>query len=142
MNLRQLIDEANVLSDEYLEDTTMTQFVNQCIAQINTRAKAKYPFMDSSLVETEFAIPDNWVRRLFIPFTAGRTKQVDSSQFEYTDFYAEFESAMGDFVAHYNIPDEYKDTSQDTYIDPETGEVKYYTSDVFETPTYPWWRRW
>lgn len=140
MNLRQLIDEANVLSDEFLEDVSMTQFVNQCMAQINTRAKANFPYMDSSLPETEFIIPEKWVRRLFIPFIAGRTKQVDSSQFEYSDFYAEFESAMGDFMANYPIPDAYKDTSGDQYVDPVTGEIKYYTSDVYDKPPIPWWR--
>jgi hypothetical protein len=57
------------------------------------------------------ALPEKWQRTLFIPFIIGRMKQVDASQFEYSDSFAEFQSNLVQFKTKYAIPDEYKDTA-------------------------------
>lgn len=140
MNVRQVMEEANNLADEAIEEEILIGFINDCTAQINSRAKANFPFYSITDLETEFVIPEKWVRVLYIPFVAARIKQQDSSQFEYMDLYAQFERGLGDFISYYVIPDDYVDNSSDGYIDPETGEWVSYTSDIYKKPPFPWAR--
>lgn len=118
MKLRQLIDEANTLADESLDDSVMTQYINQCTARINARAKALFPDMDSTKPEAILPLPDKWVRALYVPFVAARIKQQDSSQFEYNDLYAEFETALSEFITYFEIPPKYQDLSADWALEP------------------------
>jgi hypothetical protein len=70
------------------------------------------------------AIPDKWQRVLLLPFVLGRVKQVDSSQFEYTDSFSEFASSLAIFKIKFPIPDEFKDTT----------EVKRFDDDFSSNP--------
>lgn len=142
MNLRQAIDAVNALTDEGTDDATLLSFINDAIAEVNIRAKANYPFATLDDLGNDFPLPDKWVRALYVQYAAARDKQKESSQYEYSDLYQMFESAVNDFIATYYIPDEYRDKS-DQYTDPETGETRsYFESDIFDVPTFPWHTRW
>lgn len=143
LTLQQVIDAANELADENINSETMTGFVNNAIAEINIKAKAKYPFMSHTNMSEEFPLPDEWVRTLIIPHVVAQIKMQDSSQFEYMDQMARFEENLGHFITSYAIPDEYIDWEKRGYIkvtDPETREKIWArrTSDVFTVPPAPW----
>lgn len=68
------------------------------------------------------AFPEKWQRVLFIPFTVGRVKQVDSSQFEYSDSFKEFIANLETFRVKFEVPDEYKDPkNKGSYAPDYTG---------------------
>lgn len=142
MLVKDVLSQANILADESLEDETLLNFLNDCTAQVNTRAKALYPFYTIDDLETEMAMPEQWVRQIYLPFIAAKIKQIDASQFEYNDLYSQFERGIADFISYYVIPDSYRDLSYYGYTDPETGEWMEYTSDVWSTPPFPWISRW
>lgn len=109
MIIQDLLDEANILADESFDDDTMVKFYNQCTTDINIRTGAIFPSITVEDVNKPPALPEKWARSLYVPFMAGRIKQQDSSQFEYTDLYSQYEQAFGMFLASYVIPDQYID---------------------------------
>ena len=140
MRAYELIYEANTLADESLDNEVMLQFLNQCTAKINIRVKAIFP--DVSDVNEEIPLPNKWARSLYIPYMAGCIKQQDSSQFEYSDHFAEFDMMLGEFIAGYTVPDKYID-KEGWEVHPVTGElIEPSQSDIFERPPLPWFRRW
>lgn len=143
MKVEDVLTQANNLADETIDEEILLGYLNDCTAQINTRCHAKYPFYKyPNDLQTEMAIPEQWVRVLYIPFIAGKIKQMDSSQFEYNDMFSQFERGLADFISSYVIPDQYVDTDYYGYTDPNTGEWITYTSDVGATPPWPWVVRW
>jgi len=147
LTLQQVIDAANALADEGIDSETMTGFINNAIAEINVKAKAKYPFMSPTNLSEEFVLPDEWVRSLIIPHVVAQVKMQDSSQFEYMDQMGRFTVNLDHFITSYAIPEEYVDWEKRGYIqvtDPETGELIWVrrTSDVFTVPPAPWITGW
>lgn len=139
MTLNDLIEEANILSDDELDDVEVLTFVNACTALINIKTQAIFPDLTINDMGTTLFLPNKWVRALYVPFIAGRIKQKDSSQYEYSDMYSQFELALAEFVSSYPIPDQYQDKTG-WVVDPETGElVKNHYSWVYKTPALPWW---
>lgn len=112
MNLGSLTTATNSLAEESFSSSQVVEFVNDCIAQVNIACSANFPYFSSASSEEYEGFPEKWQRTLFIPFVVGRMKQVDASQFEYTDSYSEFTSALMTFKTKFTIPDEYKDTSE------------------------------
>ena len=145
MTLQQVIDAANALADENVDHETATGFVNNAIAEINVRAKTKYPFMSPTNLSEEFALPEEWVRALIIPHVVAQIKMQDGSRYEYTDQMERFQANLDEFIGGYDVPDEYKDWKKRGYVevtDPETGETSWapFSSDVPYVPPFPWTR--
>jgi hypothetical protein len=112
MNIMQIIQQANSIADEDMSATQAIGFVNDAIARVNVKCKAEFPFFTINEANKEYeGFPETWQRALLIPFTVGRIKQTDSSQFEYSDAYGEFQDNLMTFQAHYVIPEQYKSTS-------------------------------
>lgn len=117
MELRKLVAHANLVSDEDFDFVQVIEFINDAIDKINIECGAKFPTIDSEFdtPEDEYtAIPDTWQRMLLVPFTAGRIKENDSSQFEYTDWYAQFDLNLDKFKSKYDIPEKYLETNLKT----------------------------
>ena len=127
MILSEFVAHANDISDESESIRTITGFLNDGLAKINAECKANFPFMDYTAVDTEIPLPETWVRAVLLPFAAGRIKTKDSSQFEYSDLYAEFQNGLSLFRTNYRIPDIYKDHTSSTY-----------TSDIYTTKPFGW----
>lgn len=129
MTLEDLVNAINDLADEDESIETITNFLNDAIATINVECRSKFPFFYIGEPDTNYeGFPETWQRALLIPFGVGRVKQKDSSQFEYTDAYAEFLGNLGRFKQHYVIPEEYKD---------EQARNKYYLTD-FNQHMFSW----
>jgi hypothetical protein len=117
MRLGDIAVAANTLADEDFSSNQIVQFVNDAIAKINIVCSADFPFMDVADTSDYRAFPDKWQRAMFVPFVVGRIKAVDSSQFEYSDNYSEFASNLEAFKLKYQIPDDYKDASDQKRFD-------------------------
>jgi hypothetical protein len=114
MEYGALVKHINLVSDEDFEFTEVLAFINDAIAKINIECGAVFPFIDIEFdqpVDEYTAISDTWQRMLFVPFSAGRIKENDSSQFEYTDWYGQFDLNLREFESKVVIPDEYLDTT-------------------------------
>lgn len=112
MNIMQIIQQANLIADEDIATSQAIGFVNDAIARINVKCKAEFPFFNINDTSKEYeGFAETWQRALLIPFTVGRIKQTDSSQFEYSDAYGEFQDNLVTFQSHYVIPDKYKSQS-------------------------------
>lgn len=116
MEIMKLHNHINLVTDEDFELMEVIGFINDAIARINVKVGALFPFVDDSLpnvgmyrFEEYDAIPEHWQRMLFVPFAAGRIKENDSSQFEYTDWYNQFEYNLQEFHSKYEVPLIYKD---------------------------------
>jgi hypothetical protein len=130
MNLGSLTTVVNNLADEDFSSSQLVHFVNDAIAKINIEVSANFPYMTVE-DSTEYAgFPEKWQRTLLIPFTVGRMKAVDSSQFEYSDNYAEFMNNLALFKTKFPIPDEYKDANEPTSFAPD-----------FENSHWSWGRK-
>jgi hypothetical protein len=128
MNLGSLTTTCNSLAEESFSSAQVVEFVNDAIARINITCSANFPFMDTTSSEEYEGFPEKWQRSLFVPFVIGRMKQVDASQFEYSDNYGEFSNNLLVFNLKYPVPDEYKDSNE-----PES-----YAHDF--TPNYWGWK--
>lgn len=124
MTLEELIEAANSLADDLIPDEEVQQFVNDAIAAINVEVNANFP----SLIEMDDvpAFPEKWQRMLIIPFTKGRIKEKDSSQFEWEVAYEQFFANLESFKLHYVIPDEFVDDENNSAIGPSILEGKPY----------------
>lgn len=112
MNIGSITATANIMAEESFSSSQVVEFVNDAIAKINITCSANFPFMSTENSEEYTGFPEKWQRSLFIPFVVGRMKQVDSSQFEYSDNYGEFTNNLLVFNLKYTIPDEYKDANE------------------------------
>lgn len=124
MTLEELIEAANSLADDLIPEDEVQEFVNDAIAAINVEVGANFPF----LLENEDvpAFPEKWQRMLIIPFTKGRIKEKDSSQFEWEVAYEQFFANLESFKVQYEIPDDYKDPNSNSSIGPSILENKPY----------------
>jgi hypothetical protein len=116
MEYAKLVSHINLVSDEDFEFKEVLAFINDAIAKINVEVGAVFPFIDVEfdLPVDEYpldAINETWQRMLFVPYAAGRIKENDSSQFEYTDWYTQFDLNLQKFKSGVVIPDKYVDTS-------------------------------
>jgi hypothetical protein len=111
MKVNELVEHVNRLTDEDFDADMIVGFLNDAMAKINSECDANFPYLDITQNDAEPVFPEKWQRLLLCTFAAGRVKENDSSQFEYQDFYAQYDSALLDFKGKYIIPEEYKDTS-------------------------------
>lgn len=118
MEITKLYNHINLVTDEDFELLEVLGFINDAIARINVKMGAIFPFVEDDLPNEDMyrfedydAFPDHWQRMLFVPFAAGRIKENDSSQFEYTDWYAQFEYNLDQFYDKYEVPEIYKDAT-------------------------------
>lgn len=110
MEYGALVSHINLAADEDFEFAQVLAFVNDAIAKINIECGAKFPYIDLEFdqpLDEYPALNDTWQRALFVPYAVGRIKENDSSQFEYTDWYAQFDLNMDKFQSKYPIPEEY-----------------------------------
>lgn len=119
MDIGTLTTTVNTISEESFTSDQVTMFANDALARINIESQANFPFYATSDPADYTAFPEKWQRALVIPFVMGRIKQVDSSQFEYTDSFKEFMSNLVLFKAKFPIPDAYKDTNESTSFEPD-----------------------
>lgn len=103
-----MTQQINLVTDESFSSSQVNGFINDAIAQINIYCKSNFPYIADGDIEYT-VIPEKWQRQLFVPYAAGRIKQNDSSQFEYSDWYAQFQVNMAEFEVSHVIPDEYLD---------------------------------
>lgn len=111
MNVSELIESVNTLTDESLPPNQIVGFLNDALAKINAEVSANFPYFSLKDQDQEPVFSEKWQRLLLIPFAAAKVKQMDSSQFEYQDLYQQFFIELAEFKAKYTVPDEYKDTS-------------------------------
>lgn len=119
MKLSGLLDSANAVTDEQFTFDVAVHFINDCIAKINIQCESKFPLYTSADANTEPPIPEKWQVALFVPFIAGRIKQVDSSQFEYTQFFNDFYANLAEFYDRYEIPVAFADPDQNPGFAPD-----------------------
>lgn len=128
MNLTEIVSQAILISDEDMPTSEVFQFLNDAVAKINVECKANFPFFNLNTADEEYAgFDETWQRTLLVPFAVGRIKQKESSQFEYSDAYAEFSGSLLEFKASYTIPDEYK-----------SGNTKPVVVEDFSTNLWGW----
>jgi hypothetical protein len=128
MTLIEILKLANELADEGIPTAQGIGYLNGAIARINIECKSKFPYFDISRPDDNYeGFDEDWQHALLVPFVLGRIKQTDSSQFEYTDAYAEFLANLMEFKATYDVPDEYKKDS-----------VKSHTVTDFSTHYWRW----
>jgi hypothetical protein len=127
MNIAQLVRHVNRITDEEVEVSTGLDFANDAIARINVKCDTNFPFFNENQLDLDYpGFPETWQRTLLVPFMAGRIKQADSSQFEYSDAYGEFTDNMIEFKRKYPIPEEY-----------QAAIIKSYAAD-FEGNYFTW----
>lgn len=138
MDLLPLVAHINLATDEDFELKQVLAFCNDAISKINIEADALFPLIDLTLKDKMYAteewsyIPDHWINMLIVPFASGRIKENDSSQFEYTDWYGQFDMNLRKFIDSYEIPDEYKNQNK---------KVRHYEED-YSTHIYSPLRGW
>lgn len=118
--VNELVTTVNDLSDETTPTAKIVTWLNNAIAKINTEAVANFPFLSVDRLDETPAFPDKWQYNLLIPFATARIKQMDSSQFEYNDLFAEFDRNLKSFISTYPIPEIYKDTETTGTLTQET----------------------
>lgn len=115
MEILKLINHVNLTTDEDFTLMQVIGFLNDGIAKINIECGANFPFVEDDLPENIYkfeeytALPDTWIRALLVPYASGRIKENDSSQFEYSDWYGQFEANLLKFKSNYQIPLVYVD---------------------------------
>lgn len=113
MNLSEMIEKVNDLSDEYHESKIVTSSLNDAISKINVEVGANFPLLSLTDSNTQYVgFPEKWQMVLLVPFAVGRSKQKEGSQFEYTDSYTEFVNNLTLFKSKYKIPEEYADSEE------------------------------
>ena len=112
METVRIIEVVNMLSDEQEPAANVLEYLNDAIARINIKLKSNLPYLTLDPGDTPI-FPEKWQRALLIPFGVGRIKQQDSSQFEYSDAYQEFEINLADMAVQYEVPTVYKDDAAD-----------------------------
>lgn len=112
MNITELTEQVNRITDESFPVEFIVSFLNDGIAAVNVECESDFPFLDSSDLDAEPDFPESWQRMLLVNYAAARVKQNDSSQFEYSDLYAQFEHALSKFKSSYEIPEAYRLRSQ------------------------------
>jgi hypothetical protein len=119
MNIIQIAQQANLTADEEVNVLSILGFANDAIARINVKCGANFPFFSPNETNNEYVgFSETWQRALLVPFIVGRIKQTDSSQFEYSDAYGEFQDNLYEFRSKYTIPAEYKDAGVSSSIEP------------------------
>lgn len=109
MNLTEIVAHANNIAEESISVSVASGYINDAIAKINVQCKASFPFVNENAPgESYTAFDETWQRTLLVPFVVGRIKQMDSSQFEYSDAYSEFMANLEKFEQNYTIPTEYQ----------------------------------
>ena len=135
MEYQKIIAHINLATDEDFEFKEVLAFINDAVAKINIECGAIFPFADTEFdlpIDEYPALNETWIRSLIVPYAAGRIKENDSSQFEYTDWYAQFDLNLQKFKSVYNIPEK--------YIDPDANGGRYeedYRVNMF-SPTKGW----
>lgn len=125
MTLDELVEAVNRLSDEDEDLEVITGYLNDAIAEINVFCDANFPFFNVNDTSRDYnGFPEKWQRALLIPYAVGRVKQMDSSQFEYSDAYAQFYANLEQFRAKYPIPEEY----QDPFAKPKWAQEDFYNN--------------
>lgn len=136
MNVIEIIQNANSIADEEVATDKAIHFVNDAIARINVKCDSKFPFFSLNEVSKEYeGFSETWQRALLVPFTLGRIKQTDSSQFEYSDAYGEFQDNLIEFKSKYKIPDKYKTVETQTSFEPDFSGNYYTWNGTTTNPT-------
>lgn len=128
MNVSELINEINDLSDDQIPENQVTAFINDALAHIGGEINATFPEVVSE--NDEPVIPVKWQKLLIVPFGKGRVKEKDSSQFEWESGYNQFYLNLDKFKVDYRPPKIYRDIKQGETITTENGD---YTSDSGDT---------
>jgi hypothetical protein len=127
METVKLIQLVNTLSDEQESAANVLEYLNDAMARINIKLKANLPYLTLDPGDQP-VFDEKWQRALLVPFGVGRIKQQDSSQFEYSDAYQEFEINLADMAVQYDVPLVYKDDAADALGMPS----------IYENAPYGW----
>lgn len=120
MKISDIFTTVNLGVDEDYDNSTLLEFANDCIGEINIECNSCFPFLAFATeegkvtLEDEYPLPQKWIQTLFMPYLSARIKQMDSSQFEYNDYFEMFYQKLRLFKERYNIPDEFLDGEDTT----------------------------
>ena len=139
MILKDIVDNANYITDEELVDANIVGMANSAIAEINSRCSTELPLAVSNNISAESykALKGTWALRLFEPY------------FSYSIAANDTDAGTRDF--HYNrflqAVSEFKDNIDKAIllIDPETGKETGYAGSYSDVAiidasnySYPW----
>lgn len=113
MIVRDLIERANLLADDLIDESEVLGYCNDALAAIGAEVNAILPVVT---LDDEPALPERWQLLLLVPFMKGRIKEKDSSQFEWEAGYEQFFENMQLFRTRYRMPIEYKVLTMDDTI--------------------------
>jgi hypothetical protein len=109
MTLNDLLASANAVTDDALTFDAAFHFINDCIAKINIECDSIYPTYTANDSNATSPLPEKWQTALFVPFISAKIKQMDSSKFEFDEYFNEFNDNLTTFKQKYTIPDAYVD---------------------------------
>ena len=111
MNLRVIINNSSVFTDEKFKDADLLSIANKGISRINTECNTKFPFY-TSVIDNYTHIPQSWQYDLISTYLSYGIKMNDSSLTEanmYLDeFYRilnAFKDSIGTLIERYNSGD-------------------------------------
>ena len=93
MNLKEILQNSNYVTDEELQDNMLLGMSNNCIAEVNAQCGTLLPFFKEEYLENGDAynaIPAVWVLRLVEPYLsyaiAANDGDTDARDFHYNRF--------------------------------------------------------
>lgn len=93
MTLRKIIGWSESFTDEVQTESFALSFANNAIAEINTEAGLKLPFI-KTLDEVYTALPESWFVRLMVPYLNYGIKMNDTSVGEADRYNQQFQIAL------------------------------------------------
>lgn len=100
MTLSEIYEDVNLQTDESYDEDTLLPFFNDAISFINRRKHTCYPYITAQTSSESVYEPirETWQRQIIVNYMCHLVKTIDSSQFEYTDFYNKAQEALEDFM--------------------------------------------
>ena len=93
MTLEKIIGWSESFTDEVQTESFALSFANNAIAEINTEAGLKLPFIED--LETDYtALPESWFVRLMVPYLNYGIKMNDTSVGEADRYLQQFQIAL------------------------------------------------
>ena len=121
----QLINEVNVLIDDELPSAEILPWLNDALSDLGTAVQATFPRLTNTSGESP-VIPEKYHDALKL-YAASMAKAKDMAVGASQLFMDQYFERKKNFVAYYQVPAEYKDSTDGTYPD-----------GVIVNP-YSWW---
>lgn len=123
MNLTDIVENSNYVTDEELNDNNLVGMANSAIAEVNSKCSTNLPFFVQENVSTTpyIATTPSWVLRLIEPYLSYSIAANDTNANDRDFHYNRFLQAIAEF----------KEKGLDSIltIDPSTGEETGYAGN-------------